>query len=345
MGLSGDVRSDPSMLCPEATVQNTVLTGRQKQAFALGERLRPIVLGAPSAELASVGGATGAPDVVVSVHSSSGDVLGYAVVDHAVPGATRGGLTVSPELSLTDAVVRARARTLQLRLCGLPGGAHHCVFTHASAGTSRTAARRAFLDGLAPLAAAGLCDVVFTEDERGARPPLAHGSLVASVTATALSVLEHLAVEPAQATFVLRDPSPAARETALALAELGARELGGPDGTGAEDIDLALVDGPPRPVRLGDPLLVRARAIVLMTTSVPTAAAEAVLDDRGVIVVPETLATAGRTVALDLLERGLDKRSALLRSTARVRRLTTSLLLIAHERREPLMAIVRAAAE
>jgi hypothetical protein len=319
-----------------------VLTGAGTATVALGERLRPIVLGAPPPELTALGGSGGAPEVVLSVHGAEGDVLGYAVLDRIVAGDTRGGLTVSAELSLSDALLLARTTSLQLRLGGLQAGAHHCVLTKAATPGGEARARRAFLHALAPLLSAGLLELTYTTDARGTEPALARDSLIASAAAGVLGVLDHCSLEPARATFALRGSTRLARDVGAMLRSRGMRER---RRGGAGETDVLVLDGSPRPLRLEEALQLRARAIVLLSTRAFATAAERQLHERGTFVVPDTIATLGRLLSLDFHQRGLDERSALLRAAARVRRLVAALLATAVERSEPLPAVVRAAAD
>jgi hypothetical protein len=301
----------------------------------VGDRLRPITLGVSGPE-APLPGAADDPLQLVGVHSPRGDLLGYAAFDAAVDGVTRGGITVTEAATLRDAVFLARSAAMQLRLCGLPGGAMHCVVSIRE-GREGVRDLAAVDSALEPLVQAGACRVDYHRHRDRVEPRFVHDAVVASATAAALSVLTHLSVSPERGSFAAVGPQCVAHDIADALTALGLE-----DGGQSSPIDLLVVDGQPGTVSIEALLARRARAAVLVGPVSIGAEAEQKLSERGTIVVPEPLSSAGRSIALHLRDVDGDERRVLVRTTARVRRLVQSLLESAERRGESLPTMVRA---
>lgn len=308
--------------------------------LALGERLRPVMLGASLPELAALSDGQ-APGLSLGVHSAAGDVLGYVVIDELRPGRTLGGIDHADNLSIRDAMLIARSTSMQFRLCGIDRAASHAVICPAR-GRNRVSDRAAYLEAVRPLVDARIFDLSYTNDEGVFDPLHARDATVVSAAASVFGLLDHLAMDPGATTYSVPLRTPLAAELSVSLQLAGLTERRDGRGNAA---DIIILDGKSGFLELEAVAATRARGLILLSVLVPTAATEAFLADRGTIVIPHTLATAGRSIALHLSEGETDLSSTLVRASTRVRRLTASLLDTAKRRGEPLPAIIRVAGQ
>jgi hypothetical protein len=273
------------------------------------EQLRPIVYGlsriAPG----------GAPDLVASVHSATGQHLGFVVVDRARPGASWGALLVASDLSIDDACLLARATTLQLGLFSVPRGSCHFLFTGGD-GPRRVhrAERRAFLEALRPLTHQELCRVVLEDGATGLRPPIARRGLIASAIAATTTALDYSGRSVRGSTLALHCRTPVAREIAAALVDQGLRLLADGDDRLAAEADVVLVGAPFWTLEASDASIVRARVLVALGATRSSLVAEEALHERGVLFVPDAVAAGGRLLALHLMEGGAAEKEALVQT-------------------------------
>ncbi len=133
----------------------------------LGHTLRPIVFGGGTrTPNVFASDSERPPELVLGVHGLSGRLVGYIAIDQTRPGGTWGGMTISHELSLADALVLASRTAVALQLFGIPRSAHHClIVVEPKAGTrERRAQAREYVDALRPIVKAGMCTIVYTND-------------------------------------------------------------------------------------------------------------------------------------------------------------------------------------
>ena len=253
------------------------------------------------------------------MHSAAGRLLGYVVVHRAsaVTG-TWGGMSVSARLSLSDVCTLARATTLQLALFAIRRGSHHCLVSVPEGATEReqSSQQRGFLEALQPLVAAGLCHIVFTSTDDSLDPPLARRGLAASAAATALVGLEHLGIEPTRATVALHGPTRAGHDAVAALVHHGLRLVAEGDEALKAGVDVALIGGALQAISLREARAARARVLVTLAPTAVTPAARRTLHERGIVLIPDTVAAGGLFVAIDRRSRGLDEREAIAQSFA-----------------------------
>lgn len=317
----------------------------ERAPLALGRRLRPIVLG--GARSARDGRGSWAleahPEMILSVHSSSGALLGYAVVDRAAPGRTWGGMTIADHLSLSDVCRLARGTTLQIDLFSIRAGSHHCLVSVAedAVEAERLRRREEYLESIRPLVERGLCSVLFTTVADAIEASLAGRGLVESATAATLAALEHLDSDVARATIALYRPTDTARDVAAALVERGLRLVTEGDQALHADADVVLVGAPLWSLGLREARAVRRVTLVALGDTAVAPTTERRLHERGVLFVPDAIAAAGRLLVVDLRARGLDERTAMARTSDTVRRLTREVLESAAQRDEPVAAVAR----
>ncbi len=305
------------------------------EPIRLGDFLRPIALGQSNAELNAVG-ESAPPRLLVSVVSAEHDVLGYLAIDDIVNGSARGGLTSCSQARMHDAVLLARASTVQHRLCGVPTGAMHAVVTSGPQGL-RARDRREFEKAIAPLVGAGVCDVAFEHRLGRIIPSLVHDATVASILTVATTFLARRGVELQHARVRALGRTALVDDVMIALTGLGVTPTEIPHA----DLDLLLVDGEPFVLEDRDVAQIDAGTIVFTGTVVATLAAERVLAERGADVIPGALATAGRSIFLHLLESDNDQSRVIARSVTRVRRLAESLIATAERHGEPIPDVIR----
>jgi hypothetical protein len=291
---------------------------RQAIPLNLGLRLRPIIFGGnAAAPNAFAGGDPAAPpEHVLSVHSRTGCLLGYVVVDRTEAGRSLGGMTIAHDLDLSSTVALARTASLQLRFLELAAGACHCLLlVERDLPVDRLRDRREeYVDALRPLVAAHVCGISYVTQGTRLAPRIARTGLAASAAAATLAALEKLGIENDRATIALYRPGTAARELIRAISACGPRLVAeGPDALTAA-ADVVVVGQPLWSLNAEAAGTVRARAVVATgTTSMPVAA-ERRLREQQVVFIPATIAGAGTLLSLDLRARGLDERTAIRRT-------------------------------
>ena len=324
----------------------TTRASRGRSAIVLGKGLRPIVFGAAMSGSGIVSdGAATYPDIALSVHDNADVQLGFAVVDRATPGATWGGISARCDASLGHAVAAARATSDQLRVFELDYGAHHCVVAvrDEARAPERLDNKRAFLEALEPLVRGGLAQIIYSEDDDRISPAFAHRAAVSSAVAAVLAVLDSLEVEATRATVGILQPTPLALDIAAELENAGLRLVSRGGSSRSFEVDVLLANRVP-PLEPQNMAALVARTLVLLEPTSLGVRTESRLCERGVVVIPDTLAVGGRLVGLDLRARGLSERAAERRLRAAVGLTTRNLLARAREASVPLTTAVRWAA-
>jgi hypothetical protein len=310
----------------------------------LGRGLSPIIFGgaagAPNVFAGSAPGA--APKYVLGVHSRTGDLLGYAVIDHANADRSMGGLTLTHDLSLESAVELARAAMLQIRFLELRSGASHCLaLTEEKTTVARLRDRREeFVDALRPLVTAGLCAINYAVHGDRLEPRIARHGLAASTAAATLAVVQELGIAPSRATIAVDTTGPAANECIRAITERGLRVVDGGANPVLARTDIVVVGRPLWSLDAATAQAIRARVIVAPGTPSLTASIERQLDERRILFVPSTVAGGGILHALDLRSRGLDERTAVGRTFAVVEMRARAVLEEAAATDRPLSAVL-----
>jgi hypothetical protein len=261
---------------------------------------------------ASSGGLRG-PEHILGVHSRGGDFLGYFVADRTLGDSTWGGMTIGPQVALFPTVARARSTTLQLETFGIQRGSHACglVMDRRMTASEREERREAFLDAIRPIVAVGLCRIVYTVDG-DLKPDLAQSGLGASASAAVLAALDRLDVEVTRATVTVAGHRPAAIGVARACGDCGMRVR--LDASSRDETDVLLVDAEGGALDADAAADVGARVVVALDANAVTVGARERLEERGTLVVSETLATAGALIAVDLRARGLSEDGAVART-------------------------------
>jgi hypothetical protein len=302
--------------------RGTTLDGRQRRPgpagdLVLGRGLRPIVFGgtATAPSLFAPGLLERGPELVLSVHSTAGELLGYSVIDRSLPRPPLGGLTIGESETLETAVRVARLTTHQLRLFGIGRGSHHnLLLVPAGADATELARlRQEYITAVQPIVQARLCQTLFTLCGDAIEPELARRGAALSAAAAGLTALEYLGLEPTRAT-VAADASTAALDAARELVRRGVRPAM------REAPDLVVLGSPPT----GE----ETEASVVLDVSGPASSgrSEDQLHEAGVVLVPTALAGAGLPIAVDLRSRGLGERAVLAETFKRVRVRTRELL-------------------
>jgi hypothetical protein len=281
--------------------------------------LRPIVFGgtATAPSLFAPGLLERGPELVLSVHSTDGDLLGYQVIDRSLPRPPLGGLTIGTDETLETAVRLARLTTHQLRLFGIARGSHHNLLL-AQAGADATVLarlRQEYVTAVEPIVRARLCQTLFVVSGEEIQPELAGRAAALSAAAAGLTALEHLGVEPTRATVAAESPrSAAALDAARELVRRGVRPAM------RKRPDLLVLSSPATGGETD--------ALVVLDVSGPTTPgrSDQQLHDAGVVLVPPTIARAGLPIAVDLRSRGLSEREALAETFRCVRARTRALL-------------------
>lgn len=296
----------------QATIAST---GRTRiHAIALESRLRRVILGSRGAVR---------PELILSVHATDGSALGYAVMDRLIVGRTWGGITSSEHGTIEEACSLARAATLQMGLHDLRTGSHHCLLSLPVGTDARVHAmrREEFLAALRPLTANGLCTIMYGGKGDGSTGMVARRGLAASASTAVLFALEQLRIERTSATIACPQRTRDVEDVIHALADYGVLTLGATH----TSADVALLDCPaelePAEVRR-----LRARAIVPLRPLRLSHGLARSLHECGVLVIPDTAAAAGRFVALDLCDQGLDLESAVRLTCASTRERLRDLL-------------------
>jgi hypothetical protein len=320
--------------------------GRASLPITLGPRLRPIVLGVGGdATLATQGGASSPPQLLLGVHAFDGRLLGYFVAQAVRSEGTWGGMTLGP-FGLGEAVVLARRSAAALGLVGLRHAAHHCLCSVPAGATTaeRERSRKEYVDALQPLARVGLGRVAFSDDAEELRPTLACAAAVATAEALTLRLLADRAVAEHRGSVALYGTAPLASSVVGSLERRGLSRLcAGESGLGA-DADVLVVGSSLSELGLAEANAVRAKVVLALGESPPGAPAESRLHERGVTVLPASLVLGGMFAVLDFRARGLDERTALERGVGIARERLDRLAEIAELERTPLSATVRAAA-
>jgi hypothetical protein len=281
----------------------------------LNRNLRRVVFGRPTGSASSAGG--GVEEVVLSVHGGAGDQLGYAALRLGTGGGSWGGLSLSTGLGLPDVRVLAWRTELQLAAVGIERGSHHCALSVAPDADAGARAARAveFARAMQPLFEDGLCEVVFTHDATLEPPVVAAAFRRCAVSAT-LAAVEHAGLERRRATVAIHQPARSGDDVVRALTSYGLTPVSYERAPLSTAADVLLLDGNPRSMTISDAHAVRARVIVALTPTLPSAAAMRRLSDRRITLVPDTVIGAGRFLALDLCRRGLGLEAAVRRAGA-----------------------------
>jgi hypothetical protein len=314
--------------------------------ITLGPRLRPIVLGVGGdATLATQGGASTPPQLLLGVHAFDGRLLGYFVAQAVRSEGTWGGLTLGP-FGLGEAVVLARRSAAALALVGLRHAAHHCLCSvPAGAPTAeRERCRKEYVDALQPLARVGLGRVAFSDDADELRPTLACAGAAATAEALTLKLLAGRDVAEHRGTVALHGTAPLASSVVASLERRGLRRLCAGESALGADADVLVIGSSLSELGMAEANAVRAKIVLALGDAPPGAAAESRLHERGVTVLPATLVLGGMFAVLDFRARGLDERTALERGVAIALERLDQLAEIAELEHAPLSATVRVAA-
>jgi glutamate dehydrogenase/leucine dehydrogenase len=152
-----------------------------------------------------------------------------------------------------------------------------------------------------------------------------------------------MGIHQGRARIALLHRTPLGRAVAEAIAEQGPQVVAEGARALTAHADLLVVAEPLWELGLVEASAARAKAILFVSPPQLMLAAEERLHDRGIVIVPDTLAGAGAVLALHLSARGVDERSALARTSATVGQRTRELLDASASASAPLSAVARAA--
>jgi len=250
--------------------------------------------------------------MVASVHSESDELVGYFVVDRAVPGATWASYLAMPGLSVDDACLLARSTTSQLGFLLVPRGSAQCLYTGTGAGLPG-AHSQAYFDALAPFVDDGRLQVVLEDTGSGPRPAAARAGLIASAVASTKTVLDRTERINGTRTVGQHLPTEISNDVAAALEQDGFHSFEGEAGLSAE-VDVLVVGAPIWSLTSTDARLVRSKLLVSLGAARTSFDAEEILHERRVALLPDAVSAAGRFLALYLTEEGLAVEDAVART-------------------------------
>lgn len=269
--------------------------------------LRPVVFGRPvSATGAALSGAFRRwPELILSVHGDDDEMLGYAVVDRVGDDPGWGGRTIGARLPVEDVCAWARAATLQLELFELSGSTHHShvVLPAGADAAERARIERSFDVRVHELVGGALLAPAFRAEKERIAPAGVETIAVTVAARIALAALADVGLDLALASCAC-DGGGTTKLLAAALARHGATLL---PRHRAATADIVLVSNGAWSPTPDEVVRLRAAVVIALAPLRLTGAAEAALHRRGILVVPDTLAGAGRLLGPYLRRQGLSK--------------------------------------
>ncbi|MEZ5099336.1 MAG: hypothetical protein R3C15_05945 [Thermoleophilia bacterium] len=298
--------------------------------------LRPVVLG----EIAASNGHERPPELAVAVGSDEGAVLGWVVVDRTGPPCW-GGVTASPDLTLEDARLLARATALQAATYGLDAGSHHALVRvdPAAPAAVREHAVATVLRAAAPL---GL-DPTLRHDERAelAGPTTAVRGALAASSATLDTALRRAGRALAGSSCLVVGGGWLAGELTATLEDAGAGCTRLPGLPARAIADVVLLAGHRWTLDLEAAAGLRASVVAALAPGSLRRRADEELREHGAIVLPEALLAGGALVAVAAERDGAGPGEAVEAAATAARARTDALLAEAETRAESVAAVAR----